>query len=153
MAKDFFENFFSNGVLGDEFFKALDDVTKNIQTNVHTVCEKWKNGELVSKDEEKYENGKKTLDVHQSKRIDGDNPKLDGASNKDTYTVCKCDPTKYETDKPSEVEKAFKELETKYKSCLEELANCKEINSSLAKNNEILKEKLGKFKQLFEAEF
>ena len=60
----------NGSAFGSEFFKALDEATKNIQTNVHTVCEKWKNGELVSKDEEKYENGKKTLDVHQSKNIE-----------------------------------------------------------------------------------
>ena len=70
MTMDFFEKVMNGSAFGSEFFKALDEATKNIQTNVHTVCEKWKNGELVSKDEEKYENGKKTLDVHQSKNIE-----------------------------------------------------------------------------------
>lgn len=66
MAKDIFETMFGTGVLNDDFFKTIDDLTKNIQSTIHTIQEKYENGKLVAKDEEKYENGEKTIDVHET---------------------------------------------------------------------------------------
>ena len=66
MSKNFFEQLFEKNNLNSDVLNALDDILKNTQTFFHTVKEEWENGELVSKDEEKYENGKKTVDIHQT---------------------------------------------------------------------------------------
>ena len=66
MTKDFFGTIFGKDILNDEFFDTVDNILKNTQSTFHTIREEYQNGELVSKDEEKYENGKKTLNIHQS---------------------------------------------------------------------------------------
>lgn len=66
MAEGMFKTMFGTGVLDDDFFKTINDLTKDIQSTIHTIQEKYENGKLVSKDEEKYENGEKTLDVHET---------------------------------------------------------------------------------------
>jgi len=157
MAIDFIDKMVSDSVLGDEFFKALDEVTKNIQTNVHTVCEKWKNGELISKDEEKYENGKKTLDVHQSKNIeveDKDEDKGCVSSNScncnGTCNKCKCANADEEIN--SLIEKN-KSLTNAYEEMQRANSDLYHQKAALENENAALKEKLNRFKKLFENEF
>lgn len=88
MAKDFFGTIFGKDILNDEFFDTVDNILKNTQSTFHTIREEYQNGELVSKDEEKYENGKKTLNIHQS-AIDGEKPHCCNkvCCDKD---ICKC---------------------------------------------------------------
>ena len=88
MTKDFFGTIFGKDILNDEFFDTVDNILKNTQSTFHTIREEYQNGELVSKDEEKYENGKKTLNIHQS-AIDGEKPHCCNkvCCNKD---ICKC---------------------------------------------------------------
>lgn len=153
MNEDFINGVFSNGVLGSEFFKALDDVTKNIQTSVHTVCEKWKNGEMISKDEEKYENGKKTLDVHRSKNIEdvgSDGNTADGCNKcengcqklKGTCNGC-CQSN----------DELVNSLQAENQTLIEKNKSLTRQYESLEKENIELKKKLDRFKQLFESEF
>ena len=174
MTMDFFEKMMNCSVLGSDFFKAFDEATKNIQTNVHTVCEKWKNGELVSKDEEKYENGKKTLDVHQSKNneLEGNSVKTD----KDKGCVCSgscgcggdCNKYSYDKDesgistedeinrlnlKVEELSNRNKELYELNKDLQKVNDDLRYQNTSLVNENTSLKTKLDKFKNLFESEF
>lgn len=88
MTKDFFGTIFGKDILNDEFFDTVDNILKNTQSTFHTIREEYQNGELVSKDEEKYENGKKTLNIHQS-AIDGEKPHCCNkvCCDKD---ICKC---------------------------------------------------------------
>ena len=88
MAKDFFGTIFGKDILNDEFFDTVDNILKNTCSTFHTIREEYQNGELVSKDEEKYENGKKTLNIHQS-AIDGEKPHCCNkvCCDKD---ICKC---------------------------------------------------------------
>ena len=167
MAMDFFEKMMNCSVLGSDFFKAFDEATKNIQTNVHTICEKWKNGELVSKDEEKYENGKKTLDVHQSKNIEieGNPVKTDenngcvrsgscgsdGGCNKSA--VSPEDEINRLTLKIEELSNRNKELYDLNKDLQKANDDLLYHNTSLVKEKTSLKAKLDKFKNLFESEF
>ena len=167
MAMDFFEKMMNCSVLGSDFFKAFDEATKNIQTNVHTVCEKWKNGELVSKDEEKYENGKKTLDVHQSKNIEiegnpvktdenngcvrSDSCGSDGCCNK-----CSCGKNESGVNPEDEINRLtlkVEELSNRNKELYELNDDLLYRNNSLIKENTSLKAKLAKFKKLLESEF
>ena len=167
MAMDFFEKMMNCSVLGSDFFKAFDEATKNIQTNVHTVCEKWKNGELVSKDEEKYENGKKTLDVHQSKNIEiegnpvktdenngcvrSDSCGSDGCCNK-----CSCGKNESGVNPEDEINRLtlkIEELSNRNKELYELNDDLLYRNNSLIKENTSLKAKLAKFKKLLESEF
>lgn len=174
MTMDFFEKVMNDSAFGSEFFKALDEVTKNIQTNVHTVCEKWKNGELVSKDEEKYENGKKTLDVHQSKNVEPKGTPLktdenngcvrsgscgsDGGCNK-----CSCGKDVTGVNPEDEVVRLASKIKDLSDRNRELMALNKDTqkanddllyrNNSLVKENTSLKAKLDKFKNLFENEF
>lgn len=164
MAINFIDKMISDSVLGDEFFKALDEVTKNIQTNVHTVCEKWKNGELISKDEEKYENGKKTLDVHQSKNIEIED-KSSKSSDKDedkgcvSSNSCSCNGTCNKC-KCTDADEEINSLKEKNKSLTNAYEEMRRANSdlyhqkaALENENAALKEKLNRFKKLFENEF
>ena len=167
MAMDFFEKMMNCSVLGSDFFKAFDEATKNIQTNVHTICEKWKNGELVSKDEEKYENGKKTLDVHQSKNIEiegnpvktdenngcvrSDSCGSDGCCNK-----CSCGKNESGVNPEDEINRLtlkVEELSNRNKELYELNDDLLYRNNSLVKEKTSLKTKLDKFKNLFESEF
>ena len=167
MAMDFFEKMMNCSVLGSDFFKAFDEATKNIQTNVHTICEKWKNGELVSKDEEKYENGKKTLDVHQSKNIEiegnpvktdenngcvrSDSCGSDGCCNK-----CSCGKNESGVNPEDEINRLtlkVEELSNMNKELYELNDDLLYRNNSLIKENTSLKAKLAKFKKLLESEF
>ena len=167
MAMDFFEKMMNCSVLGSDFFKAFDEATKNIQTNVHTICEKWKNGELVSKDEEKYENGKKTLDVHQSKNIEiegnpvktdenngcvrSDSCGSDGCCNK-----CSCGKNESGVNPEDEINRLtlkVEELSNRNKELYELNDDLLYRNNSLIKENTSLKAKLAKFKKLLESEF
>lgn len=164
MAIDFIDKMISNSVLGDEFFKALDEVTKNIQTNVHTVCEKWKNGELVSKDEEKYENGKKTLDIHQSKNIeleDKSSELIDKDEDKGCVpsSSCNCNGA-CEKCKHTNAKDEINSLKEKNKSLTNAYEEMRKVNSdlyqqkvALENENVALKEKLNRFKKMFENEF
>ena len=88
MAKDFFGTIFGKDIINDEFFDTVDNILKNTCSTFHTIREEYQNGELVSKDEEKYENGKKTLNIHQS-AIDGEKPHCCNkvCCDKD---ICKC---------------------------------------------------------------
>lgn len=88
MTKDFFGTIFGKDILNDEFFDTVDNILKNTQSTFHTIREEYQNGELISKDEEKYENGKKTLNIHQS-AIDGEKPHCCNkvCCDKD---ICKC---------------------------------------------------------------
>ena len=88
MTKDFFGTIFGKDILNDEFFDTVDNILKNTRSTFHTIREEYQNGELVSKDEEKYENGKKTLNIHQS-AIDGEKPHCCNkvCCDKD---ICKC---------------------------------------------------------------
>ena len=172
MTMDFFEKVMNGSAFGSEFFKALDEATKNIQTNVHTVCEKWKNGELVSKDEEKYENGKKTLDVHQSKNIEieGNPVKTDKDENKGCVcsSTCGCDKCSCGKDvtgvnpedevvrlasKIKDLSDRNRELMALNKDTQKANDDLLYRNNSLVKENASLKAKLDKFKNLFENEF
>ena len=167
MAMDFFEKMMNCSVLGSDFFKAFDEATKNIQANVHTVCEKWKNGELVSKDEEKYENGKKILDVHQSKNIESEGNTVKTDENKGCICTGSCDSDGGCNKSAVSPEDEINRLTLK----IEELSNRnKELydlnkdlqkanddllyhNTSLVKEKTSLKAKLDKFKNLLESEF
>ena len=174
MAMDFFEKVMNGSAFGSEFFKALDEATKNIQTNVHTVCEKWKNGELVSKDEEKYENGKKTLDVHQSKNIEieGNPVKTDknngcvrsGSCGSDGgCNKCSCGKNESGVNPEDEINRLtlkVEELSNRNKELYELNEDIQKANddllyrnNSLIKENTSLKAKLDKFKNLLESEF
>ena len=167
MAMDFFEKMMNCSVLGSDFFKAFDEATKNIQTNVHTVCEKWKNGELVSKDEEKYENGKKTLDVHQSKNIEieGNPVKTDenngcvrsGSCGSDGgCNKCSCGKNESGVNPEDEINRLtlkVEELSNRNKELYELNDDLLYRNNSLIKENTSLKAKLDKFKNLLESEF
>ena len=167
MAMDFFEKMMNCSVLGSDFFKAFDEATKNIQTNVHTVCEKWKNGELVSKDEEKYENGKKTLDVHQSKNIEieGNPVKTDenngcvrsGSCGSDGgCNKCSCGKNESGVNPEDEINRLtlkVEELSNRNKELYELNDDLLYRNNSLIKENTSLKAKLAKFKKLLESEF
>ena len=167
MAMDFFEKMMNCSVLGSDFFKAFDEATKNIQTNVHTVCEKWKNGELVSKDEEKYENGKKTLDVHQSKNIEieGNPVKTDenngcvrsGSCGSDGgCNKCSCSKNESGVNPEDEINRLtlkVEELSNRNKELYELNDDLLYRNNSLIKENTSLKAKLAKFKKLLESEF
>ena len=167
MAMDFFEKVMNGSAFGSEFFKALDEATKNIQTNVHTVCEKWKNGELVSKDEEKYENGKKTLDVHQSKNIEieGNPVKTDenngcvrsGSCGSDGgCNKCSCGKNESGVNPEDEINRLtlkVEELSNRNKELYELNDDLLYRNNSLIKENTSLKAKLAKFKKLLESEF
>ena len=167
MTMDFFEKMMNCSVLGSDFFKAFDEATKNIQTNVHTVCEKWKNGELVSKDEEKYENGKKTLDVHQSKNIEieGNPVKTDenngcvrsGSCGSDGgCNKCSCGKNESGVNPEDEINRLtlkVEELSNRNKELYELNDDLLYRNNSLIKENTSLKAKLAKFKKLLESEF
>lgn len=167
MAMDFFEKVMNGSAFGSEFFKVLDEATKNIQTNVHTVCEKWKNGELVSKDEEKYENGKKTLDVHQSKNIEieGNPVKTDenngcvrsGSCGSDGgCNKCSCGKNESGVNPEDEINRLtlkVEELSNRNKELYELNDDLLYRNNSLIKENTSLKAKLAKFKKLLESEF
>ena len=167
MAMDFFEKMMNCSVLGSDFFKAFDEATKNIQTNVHTICEKWKNGELVSKDEEKYENGKKTLDVHQSKNIEieGNPVKTDenngcvrsGSCGSDGgCNKCSCGKNESGVNPEDEINRLtlkVEELSNRNKELYELNDDLLYRNNSLIKENTSLKAKLAKFKKLLESEF
>ena len=167
MTMDFFEKVMNGSAFGSEFFKALDEATKNIQTNVHTVCEKWKNGELVSKDEEKYENGKKTLDVHQSKNIEieGNPVKTDenngcvrsGSCGSDGgCNKCSCGKNESGVNPEDEINRLtlkVEELSNRNKELYELNDDLLYRNNSLIKENTSLKAKLAKFKKLLESEF
>ena len=167
MTMDFFEKVINGNAFGSEFFKALDEATKNIQTNVHTVCEKWKNGELVSKDEEKYENGKKTLDVHQSKNIEieGNPVKTDenngcvrsGSCGSDGgCNKCSCGKNESGVNPEDEINRLtlkVEELSNRNKELYELNDDLLYRNNSLIKENTSLKAKLAKFKKLLESEF
>lgn len=170
MAMDFFEKVMNGSALGSEFFKALDEATKNIQTNVHTVCEKWKNGELVSKDEEKYENGKKTLDVHQSKNIESEGNPVKSDENKGCVcsgscgcNKCSCNKNESDVNPEDEINRLtlkIEELSNRNKELYELNKDIQKANddllyrnNSLVKENTSLKAKLDKFKNLFESEF
>ena len=174
MAMDFFEKMMDGSVFGSEFFKAFDEATKNIQTNVHTVCEKWKNGELVSKDEEKYENGKKTLDVHQSKNIEPEGIPVKTDENKGCIcsgscgsdgccNKCSCgknesivnpeDEINRLTLKVEELSNRNKELSKLNKELQKANDDLRHYYETLSDKNKSLKVKLDKFKELFESEF
>ena len=174
MSMDFFEKVINGSAFGSEFFKALDEATKNIQTNVHTVCEKWKNGELVSKDEEKYENGKKTLDVHQSKNIEieGNTVKTDenngcvrsGSCGSDEgcnkYSCGKNESSVNPEDEINRLTLKIEELSNRNKELYDLNKDLQKANddllyhnTSLVKEKTSLKAKLDKFKNLFESEF
>ena len=88
MVKDFFGTIFGKDIINDEFFDTVDNILKNTRSTFHTIREEYQNGELVSKDEEKYENVKKTLNIHQS-AIDGEKPHCCNkvCCDKD---ICKC---------------------------------------------------------------
>ena len=163
MAMDFFEKMMNCSVLGSDFFKAFDEATKNIQTNVHTICEKWKNGELVSKDEEKYENGKKTLDVHQSKNIEPEGIPLKTDKDENKGCVCSCGNDVTGVNPEDEVVRLASKIKDLLDRNREFMALNKDIqkanddliyrNDLLVKENTSLKAKLDKFKNLFENEF
>ena len=174
MAMDFFEKMMNCSVLGSDFFKAFDEATKNIQTNVHTVCEKWKNGELVSKDEEKYENGKKILDIHQSKNIESEGNPVKTDENKGCICTgscdsdggcnkCSCGKNESAVSPEDEINRLtlkIEELSNRIKELYELNKNLQKANddlryqnTSLVKDKTSLKAKLDKFKNLFESEF
>ena len=167
MTMDFFEKVMNGSAFGSEFFKALDEATKNIQTNVHTVCEKWKNGELVSKDEEKYENGKKTLDVHQSKNIEIEGNPVKTDENKGCICTgscdsdggcnkCSCGKNESAVSSEDEINRLtlkVEELSNRNKELYELNDDLLYRNNSLIKENTSLKAKLAKFKKLLESEF
>lgn len=152
MAKDFFEKMFGEGILNDEFFKTIDEMTKNLQTSVHTICEKYQNGEMVSKDEEKYENGKKTLDIHQSKEIEEKEKIADS---------CKCEvPCDNCKAKASSAAEALAERDMEIVKLQKQLSNAEYENKMLTnkynavcEQNKALTAKLNKVKNLFDSEF
>lgn len=136
MAKDFFETMLDNGVLNEEFFKTIDDLTKNIQSTIHTIQEKYENGQLVEKNEEKFENGKKTLDVHETVTNT-----LDNKCDKQNDT-CKCTNACASEGKIAVLEKNVKNLE-------EELEQWRNAYFKALSEKEALEDKFSTIKSLF----
>lgn len=158
MAKDFFGTIFGKDILNEEFFDTVDNILKNTQSTFHTIREEWSNGELVSKDEEKYENGKKTLNIHQS-AIDGEKPHCCNkvCCDKD---ICKCKDSESPsadifTDKITTSELDEEDLSLEYSKAVIAQANkIKDMYESLSKRysellaeNEELKEQLNTAKE------
>ena len=91
MTKNFFEQLFEKNNLNNDVLNVLDDILKNTQSVFHNVKEECENGELVSKDEEKYENVKKTVDVHQTVGTEKKSPcNKDNCVNYDKHVCNSC---------------------------------------------------------------
>lgn len=152
MAKDFFEKMFSDGIFNDDFFKSIDEMTKNLQTSVHTICEKYQNGEMVSKDEEKYENGKKTLDIHQSKNVEDEAKVTDNCKCNIPCSSCKAKASSA-ADALEERDKEIVELQKKLSNAEYENKMLTNKYNAVCEQNKALTAKLNKFKSLFDSEF
>lgn len=146
MAKDIFETMFGTGVLNDDFFKTIDDLTKNIQSTIHTIQEKYENGKLVAKDEEKYENGEKTLDVHETAAStieDG------GCEQKHCVGCCGGDTCGCKHCTVDEKDETIAGLEVDVQNLQDEVTQWKKAYYALLSEKEELEDKLSKIKGLF----
>lgn len=152
MAKDFFEKMFGEGIFNDDFFKSIDEMTKNLQTSVHTICEKYQNGEMVSKDEEKYENGEKTLDIHQSKNVEDKEYATDKCKCNIPCDSCKAKASSA-ADALAERDKEIVELQKKLSNAEYENKMLTNKYNAVCEQNKAMTAKLNKFKSLFDSEF
>lgn len=156
MAKDVFETMFGEGVLNGDFFKTLDDLTKNIQSTIHTFQEKYENGKLVSRDEEKYENGEKTVDIHETAantlNSNNEDAKLDcGCAHKcnccgDSCGTCNAVEEECTVDEKDEL---IAGLEVDVQNLKEELSKWRSSYYKALAEKEELEDKLSKIKGLF----
>lgn len=147
MAKDIFETMFGTGVLNDDFFKTIDDLTKNIQSTIHTIQEKYENGKLVAKDEEKYENGEKTLDVHETaaSTIEEDG----GCVPKHCVGCCGGDTCSSKHCTVDEKDETIAGLEVDVQNLQDEVEQWRNAYYKVLSEKEELEDKLSKIKGLF----
>lgn len=144
MAKDIFETMLGTGILNDDFFKTIDDLTKNIQSTIHTIQEKYENGQLVEKNEEKYENGEKTLDVHETAETNS----LENTCNKCCGTCngsCKCNHTCTVDEKDEQIAG----LEVDVQNLQDEVEQWRNAYYKVLSEKEELEDKFSTIKNLF----
>jgi hypothetical protein len=145
MAKDIFETMLGTGILNDDFFKTIDDLTKNIQSTIHTIQEKYENGQLVEKNEEKYENGEKTLDVHETAETNS----LENTCNKCCCGACNSSCNCKHTCTVDEKDEQIAGLEVDVQNLQDEVEQWRNAYYKVLSEKEELEDKFSTIKNLF----